>query len=95
MENKGVKETKEVMVGFLVIASLMAKHFKDGVQVADFAQIMAKVAADEELKAKIEAAYKDVELVKAEVSDLSMAEGFELVSAALPELMKLVEAIKA
>jgi hypothetical protein len=95
MEEKGVKETKEVVLGFLAIASLMAKHFKDGVQVADFAQIMAKVAADEELKSKIEAAYKDVELVKSEVVDLSLAEGIELVSSALPEVLKLVEAVKA
>lgn len=94
MENKGVKETKELVVGFLAISALLAKQFKDGVDVADFAQIMAQVAANDELKQKIEAAYKDIELVKSEVADFSVAEGFELVSAALPELMNLIEAVK-
>ena len=93
MDNN-VKETKEVLVGFLALASLLAESFKDGVQVADFAVIMANIAANPELKAKFEAAYADIELVKNEVADISVAEGVELVAAALPELQKLLVAIK-
>lgn len=90
----GNKEVKELVIAFLSIASVMAEEFKDGVQVADFASIMAKVSANEELKAKIEAAYKDIELVKSEVSDLSVAEGLDLVAAAIPEIKNLIVAVK-
>lgn len=93
MENN-VKNTKEVVVGFLAIATMLAESFKDGVQVADFAVIMAKIAADAELKAKLESAYADIELVKNEVADISLFEGLEIVEACVPEIKKLMVAVK-
>lgn len=93
MENN-VKNTKEVVVGFLAIATMLAESFKDGVQVADFAVIMAKIAADADLKAKLEAAYADIELVKNEVADISLVEGLEIVEACVPEIKKLMVAVK-
>lgn len=90
-----VKETKELVVGLLAISALLAKEFKDGVQVADFADIIAKVSANEELKAKIVGAYSGVEKVPSEVKDATVAEVIEILSAALPELLKIIEAVKA
>lgn len=88
------KNTKELLVAFLSISALLAEKFKDGVQFADFAEIAGKIAADEELKAKIEAAYKDIELVGGEVKDLQLGEIVELITAAIPEVQKLIVALR-
>lgn len=93
-QQHGVKETKEVAVGLIVIATMLATHFKDGVQVADAAAIFAQLQTDSELKAKLEAAYKDIELVKVETKEVSAAELIEVLMAVLPELSQLIKAIK-
>lgn len=88
-----VKETKELVVGFLKLAKVLAESFKDGVQVADAAVILAKVQ-EPEMMALLKAAYEDVEKVKVEAADISAAEAFELIIVALPELKALVEALQ-
>lgn len=90
----GVKETKELLIAMLAIAGLLAVEFKDGVQVADFNSIMLKVATNTELKTKIEAAYKDMELVKSETKEINFVEALELLKDAGPELLNLIQAIK-
>jgi hypothetical protein len=94
MENQGVKETKELAIGFIALAAVMAESFKDGVQVQDFASIWAKIEGDAVLKAKIVEAYNAVDLVKEEIKEVSVAEMLEVVGAALPEIQKLMLAIK-
>lgn len=89
-----MKNTKELAVGFIALSAVLAESFKDGVQMADLAQIFAKIQAEPELQAKLVAAYADIELVKEELKDVSAVEVVEVVSAALPEIMKLLQAIK-
>ena len=90
---QGTKETKEAIVGILKLSTLLAASFKDGVQVADFAVILAKLQ-EPEMKAALEAAYQDVEKVPSEVSDISVVEALELIPVVMPEVLKLVAAIK-
>jgi hypothetical protein len=89
-----MKQSKELVVGFIALSALLAESFKDGVQVADLAAIFAKIQADQELQAKLIAAYQDIELVKEELKDVSAVEVVEVLSAALPEIMKLLQAVK-
>jgi hypothetical protein len=88
-----VKETKEVVIGLLVIAKELALAFKDGVQVADAAVLFAKLQ-EPAIKDKLMAAYENIDLVKEEVKEVSLAEGLGIIQAALPELMALIEAVK-
>lgn len=89
----GINETKEAVVGLLKLSALLGASFKDGVQVADFAVILAKLQ-EPELKAALEKAYQDVEKVPAEMKDISAAEAVELVIAVLPEIKNIIEALK-
>ena len=89
-----MKDSKELVIGLLAIAALLAEKLKDGVQVADIGEIVAKIAADEVLKAKIEAAYVDIEKVPSEVQAATVSEVVEILAAALPEVLNLINAVK-
>ena len=88
----GVKETKELVVGMLKPATLLVSVFKDGVQAQDFAVVLTKIQTDEALKAALLAAYNDADKAGVELKDLTLAEGFELLMTAIPEVKELVEA---
>ena len=90
-----MKETKELAIGLIALAGLMAERFKDGVQVEDAALIFAKLQTDEEFKAKMVAAYNGFELIKEETKEVTIAEAGELIIALIPELLKLVAVIQA
>lgn len=90
----GVKDTKELFVGVISLAAVLATRLKDGAQVADAVAIMDMLKNDAEFKAKLEAARDGVQNVKGEIADLTVMEGFELMQAAVPELKKLLEALK-
>ena len=89
-----MKDTKELAVGLVAIAALLAGAFKDGVQVADLGAILAKIESDEVLKAKLVAAYADIELVKVETQDVTPGEVLEVIAALVPEIQNLLVAIK-
>lgn len=93
-QQHGIKETKEAVVGLLTIASLLATHFKKGVKLENAMALFAQLQTDEELKAKIEAAMKDVDKVGSETKELSAKEILEILIEALPEVEKLIEAVK-
>ena len=95
MEQVEVKETKEVLVGLLKITALLAKSFKDGIQAQDIAVVIAKIAEDEAIKKLLLEAYNGVDKVPAEIKDLSFKEGFELMTVAVPELIEIINSLKA
>lgn len=88
-----VKETKELLKGLLKLAALMAESFKDGVQAQDLAVIFAKIQGDEALKSALIAAYNDANLVQAELKDLSLIEGLDLVKVIIEEAPALIKAV--
>ena len=91
-ETQGIKETKELVVGMLKLATLLMTVFKDGVQAQDLAVIIAKIQSDEALKSALIAAYNDADKAGVELKDITLEEGFELIMAAIPEVKALVEA---
>lgn len=88
-----MKETKELVVGLLKVAVLLADVLKDGAQVQDVAAVIAKIQGDEVLKAALLAAYNDIELVKEEMKDIDAVKGLEVAMAALPEIAALIKAV--
>lgn len=90
-----MKETKELVIAFLEIASLLAVEFKDGIQANDFADLYSKISSNEDLKSKLIAAYNDIDKIPAEIKDLTIPESLDLLMAAAPELIGLFKAIKA
>ncbi len=90
----GIKETKELLTGLLVITKVIAKELKDGFAVQDLVDAFVAVQGDEAKKALVEAALKDVVAVPAEVKDLALGESIELVIHVLGELPSLLAAFK-
>ena len=91
----GVKETKEALVGAMSLGLFLYSKFKDGVQLNDFASILAKFEQDPVFKAKIVAAYEEAEKINLELTDITFAEGIELASALLSELPALIAVLPA
>lgn len=90
----GIKETKELVIGVNELAVELVKHLKDGVQVTDALAILDTLKTNEDFKAKLAAAYENVQAVPAEVKDISLVEGMELVMAQAAYLPKIIEAAK-
>lgn len=88
------KEAKEALVGFIAVAALLAEEFKDGVQASDVADILLKIQGNEELKKKLVEAYNGIDKVPSELSQMGLAEVLDLLSGSIPELFKLISAIK-
>jgi hypothetical protein len=90
-----IKETKEAMVGLNEVTILLAKQLKDGLQVSqDIAAVVGELLANPELKDKLAEAAKGIQQVPAELKDLSVAEGIQLVMVQVDYLPKLLAAFK-
>jgi hypothetical protein len=88
------QELKEALVGFMALAVILAEEFKDGVQASDIADIIVKIQGNEELKAKLVAAYNGIDKVPSEIGVVGLPEGIDLLIAVIPEFTKLIAAIK-
>jgi hypothetical protein len=93
--SEGIVQTKESVIGVLVLGALVAHELKNGFQFpGDLVALFAAIQADEVKKAKLEAAVADIQKVPAELGDLSVSEIVELVGAVVAELPALIEALK-
>lgn len=93
--SESIKETKEGVIGAMVLAGIIAKEMKNGFQFpADLIAMFAAIQGDAVKKAKLDAAVDAINKVPAEISDISMAEGIELATAVITELPELIEAFK-
>ena len=92
---EGINETKQALIGVMVLGEVVAKELKNGFQFpGDLVAVFAAIQADEVKKAKLEAAIADIQKVPAELKDVSVAELIELASAVISELPALIEALK-
>ena len=89
-----VKESREALVAINQLSVLLIKQFKDGIQMADFMELYAKILADPEVKAKMMAAYEGVSKIPAEMKDIDLKEIIELSSLQLSFLPEIIDAIK-
>lgn len=88
---KGIKETKEVLVGVNEFSLFMIARAKDGLGFDDALALFA----NSELKAHLAKAFEDVKEVKAELNDLDLEEGLDLAKVQISYVPKIVAAVKA
>lgn len=80
-EKKGIKETKEVLVGALALGLFVRNRLKDGADLGDASALGQKLLLDEKFGQLMKDAAKDIDQVDDEIKDISWSEGTELVSA--------------
>lgn len=88
-----MKETKEAVIGILVLGKLIAEVLKDGPQITDAVTLFAKLQ-EPEIKAKVDAALADINLVQGEVEKGKASDYIDLLIGVLPELKAIVEAVQ-
>lgn len=86
MGQYGIKETKEAIVGGIKLAAVISKQAKDGVQLSDFAAVIAEYQANPEFKNAMDAAYENIGQVPMEIQELDFKECLELAGAIVKEL---------
>ena len=89
-EKKDIKEMKEMMVGLMEMALMMAELFKDGVQAEDFMQMFMKLKDDP----RYLEAFKGMKEIPAEAKDIDLQEGMELVMMMMPYIPRMIDAMK-
>lgn len=98
-EVHGVKETKEAALGLIYVAKEIVKAYRlaDADGKIDFSDIgaFAGVIMNPEIAAKIKEASEGVDLVSAEMADLSLVEGIELVKDVGLAALEAVKEVKA
>lgn len=90
----GIKETKEAVVGVNEVALYFAKALSDGAQFKDFTEFYEKLTKDEDFKAKMAAAWENRQQIPAELKDVDLKEGIELVNVQLEYLPRFIDALK-
>lgn len=86
----GVKESKELVEGVMILSALLLRELKDGFQVADLPVILSKIGSDERLKEAV----KGLSEVPAEFKDLTPEEIVQLVVAVVVKVPELLAALK-
>ena len=91
---QGIKETKEMLVGVNEVSIFLISLFKDGLDLEDFSDIWNKLTCDEDFKKKIENAYEGCTKIPAEIKDLSVEEGMELLKIQADLVTKIADLFK-
>lgn len=89
-----IKETKEVLVAVNELGIKIAGLVKDGAQVSDIVALVALISADADLQAKLLAAFQNAGAVSAEVKDIDINEGVELVVLQASYVPQILAALK-
>ena len=89
-----VKNTKEVLIAANEIALFIVERLKDGIGVDDAVALYTKIISDEDFKAKVVAAYDEIAKVPAEVKDIDIYEGVELITLQTSYVPKIIDALK-
>jgi len=93
-EKHDIKETKEALIGAIRLAECMIVLMKDGVDLTDAVKLYEKWQNDAVFKQAISDAASGIGKVSAEINDMSMAEGVELISVLIQEVPALLAAMK-
>ena len=96
MENEkvGIKETKEVLEGINTIAEEIISVAKDGIQIKDAAQIVEDLITKPEFKQKLVNMVEGINKVPAELKDLDLMEGVDLIKFEYDGVKRVLEALK-
>lgn len=92
---EGIQETKELLEGLNELGIVLVKTFKDGAQVSDIGALLAAIVANDEVKDALLKAVGGITKVPAEIKDITLAEGMELVVDEITMIPKLIAAFKS
>lgn len=92
--SQGIKETKEALIAVNEIGMKIAGLVKDGAQVSDAIALVALVSSDSDLQSKLLAAFQGAAAIPAEIKDVDVNEGVELVVLQASYVPKFIEALK-
>jgi hypothetical protein len=81
-----VHESKEALVGLVVLGKCVASLAADGLDFSDLGSLVAKFVADEKFREVLEAGVKGLDKVPEELKDLEGSEAVELVAAIVDAL---------
>jgi len=88
-----MKETKEAVIGILVLGKLIAEVLKDGPQITDAVTLFAKLQ-EPEIKVKVDAALADINLVQGEFEKAKAGDYLDLLIGIAPEIKAIIEAVQ-
>jgi antitoxin component HigA of HigAB toxin-antitoxin module len=91
----GIQETLEVVQALNEVALVLARNFKDGVQVGDAVSIVTQLLSDDEFKAKLSKAFENVSKVPAEIAEFGLDDAAVLFTEEIAFVPKLIAAFKA
>lgn len=96
MENEkvGINETKEALVAVNEIALHIVKLLKDGFQASDVVAFFDVLKNDPEFSAKLLAGFNGIGKVPAEIKDIDINEGMDLLMCQVGFVPKFLEALK-
>lgn len=89
MEAKGIKETKEALIGAVALGAFVIERAKDGIDMNDAMALAGKLASDEDFKMILQQAIMGIDQVPAEIKDISFAEAIEI-AGVIPELLRIL-----
>ena len=90
VEEKGIKEARELLVGVNKLILIMLRELKDGFQMDDLVTIFTKLAMDKELRDAI----SNLDELKGEFQDISWDEGIELAQVLLSLVPDIIKELK-
>lgn len=94
MEKAGIKETKEVLDGLSDLGAFIIEKAKDGLQAQDGIDIVTKIMLDPAFKEKMDLMVSGIQNVPAEIKDLDISEGFDLIKEGYEGYKQIIEALK-
>ena len=84
--SEGIKESKELLLSLISLGAFVVNAGKDGYDLADLGSFAAKIFADSKFRELLEAGVKNIDLVPAELKDVSGEEAVELIAAIVDAL---------
>ena len=90
----GIVETKQAFVAVNEIGVYLAGKLKNGFQLSDATDFVAKLVGDAEFQKVLKDAIEGATTIPDELGDIDLAEGLELATLALSYVPKYVEALK-
>lgn len=94
MSIAGITQTKAVLDGLNSLALEIISLTKDGIQVQDAVQLVEDLILKAEFKAKLVAAVAAIKDVPAEIKDIDLSEGVQLVQFEYDAVKAIIEALK-
>lgn len=86
---QGIKDTKEAIIGLVVLGVYIAKRAKDGINSDDAADFAQKMLTDSEFREKLQAAIDGFDNIPDELKHIGFAQVLDLATV-IPEIVSIL-----